>query len=568
MAFVDADWSITRATGDIRYVGDLHGGASPSYATVIELHRKLQDFADNATSSGDDQLDITDPNPSQRSTDNIITLINGYNIDDASAEYLYDGSIIQANGDEVYDGIVNFGTAATIQVIQNGTVIANDFWNNASHKAGTGDAAAGISHRFLVKVRTGGADTDGRRLIGLSRTYGNTYAEFSINGTTNGNNVLALSEGTDLNNATASGTVAGYTSIVFTAGYQQIDITGDGTDEDYYVQWDKGTQTINDTYERVKYLTRDGTSDTLFGLNGLLFRGITHEIDLSGTSSGTFDAAGFEPVSWTGGTGQMLAVDNATAGSATKMWIQLLTGTAPSSGTLITAGTSGATVTTTGSATERDVPTASVLGVSTGSAIIGAFGVGFDPNDVTANDDFTDLTGTLREPPNNVTFTLSGVVATEDTILVAPSTGAQSTTIDTAQLTLATTLNTNLTGSGTVTVSTTIPSDTPTAGTIRVQTDSGLYRRVSYTGFSGSDFTGCTGDFSTDNATTPRNVFISYIDKVAAATSETFTVVYNADRELVVKVRDGGATPIVEFLSPATLGSGGGTSAAIRTSDA
>jgi hypothetical protein len=566
MAFVATDWSITRSTGNIRYVGDLHGGASPSYATVIELHRALQDFADNATSSGDDQLDITDANPSQRSTDNIITLINGYNIDDASAEYLYDGSIVQAGGDEIYDGVVNFGNTATIQVVQNGAVLTNDYWNQTAHKAATGDAAAGISHRFLVKVRNGGSDIDGRRLIGLSRTYGNTYSEFSINGSTRGNNVLALSEGTDLNNGTASGTVAGYTSIVFTEGYQQIDITGDGVDEDYYVQWDKGTQTINDTYERVKYLTRDGTSDTLFGLNGLLFRGITHEIDLSGTSSGTFDAAGFEPVSWTGGTGQMLAVDNATAGSATKMWIQLLTGTAPSSGTLITAGTSGATVTTTGSATERDVPTASVLGVSTGSAIIGAFGVGFDPNDVTANDDFTDLTGTLREPPNNVTFTVSGVVATEDTILVAPSTGAQSTTIDTAQLSLNTTLSGATETS--VVVTTAIPSDTPSSGTIRIQTDAGLYRRVAYTSFSGSTFTIASTDFSTDNATAANNVFISYIDKVASATSETFTVVYNADRELVVKVRDGGATPIVEFLSPATLGSGGGSSAAIRTSDA
>lgn len=566
MAFVAADWSITRSTGNIRYVGDLHGGASPSYATVIELHRALQDFADNASSSGDDQLDITDANPSQRSTDNIITLINGYNIDDASAEYLYDGSIIQAGGNDIYDGIVNFGTAATIQVIQDGAVLTNDFWNNAAHKAATGDAAAGISHRFLVKVRTGGADTDGRRLIGLSRTFNKTYAEFSINGSTRGNNVLALSEGDDLNNATAAGTVATWTTVAKTEGYQQIDITGDGTDEDYYIQWDKGSQSINDTYERVKYLTRDGTSDTLFGLNGLLFRGITHELDLSGTSSGTFDAAGFEPVSWTGGTGQMLAVNNLTAGSATKMWIQILTGTAPTNGTLITGGTSGATVTTTGAATERDVPTTSVLGVSTGSAIIGAFGVGFDPNDVTKDDDFTDLTGTLREPPNNVTFTLSGVVATEDTILVAPSTGPQSTTIDTAQLSLNTTLSGATETS--VVVTTAIPSDTPSSGTIRIQTDAGLYRRVAYTSFSGSTFTIASTDFSSDNATAANNVFISYIDKVAAATSETFTVVYNADRELVVKVRDGGVTPIVEFLSPATLGSGGGSSAAIRTSDA
>ena len=94
MAFTEADWSITRSNGNIRYIGDDHGGASPSYATVIELHRALQDFADDASSSGDDQLDITDPTPSDRSTDNIITLLGSYNIDDTAAEHLFDGSII------------------------------------------------------------------------------------------------------------------------------------------------------------------------------------------------------------------------------------------------------------------------------------------------------------------------------------------------------------------------------------------------------------------------------------------------------------------------------------------
>ena len=106
MAFTATDWSIDRATGNIRYIGDDHGGASPSYATVIEFHRALQDFADDASSAGDDELDITDENPSARSTDNIITLLGSYNIDDTASEHLYDGSIIQASGATIYDGIV------------------------------------------------------------------------------------------------------------------------------------------------------------------------------------------------------------------------------------------------------------------------------------------------------------------------------------------------------------------------------------------------------------------------------------------------------------------------------
>ena len=125
MAIVPADWTVTRSTGDIRYIGGDHG-ASPTYATVIEFHRWLQDLADDAVSSGDDELDITDNDPSARSTDNIITLLGNYNIDDNAAEHLYDGSIIQNSGDDIYDGIVNFGNSdVQIQLIQNGAVLVS-----------------------------------------------------------------------------------------------------------------------------------------------------------------------------------------------------------------------------------------------------------------------------------------------------------------------------------------------------------------------------------------------------------------------------------------------------------
>jgi hypothetical protein len=76
MAMVDADWSIDRATGNIRYIGDDHtlSGGTPSYATVIQFHRWIQAFADDAEFTNDDEMDIIDKNPTDRSTDNIITL--------------------------------------------------------------------------------------------------------------------------------------------------------------------------------------------------------------------------------------------------------------------------------------------------------------------------------------------------------------------------------------------------------------------------------------------------------------------------------------------------------------
>ena len=568
MAFTATDWSIDRATGNIRYIGDDHGGASPSYATVIEFHRALQDFADDASSAGDDELDITDENPSARSTDNIITLLGSYNIDDTASEHLYDGSIIQASGATIYDGIVNFGNAPDIQVVQNGAVIADDWWNNDSEGASLGlnsSAAGGISHRFMIKVRDGGSDVDGRRLLGLTRDYGFSYGEFGISATARGNNVLALSRATDLNNQTALGTVAAWDTSASTQGYVELDVDNNGIDEAYYIEWDKGTQTdINDLYEKAKYITRNGTAETLFGLNGLLFRGVTHEITLN-ARTGTFSA--FEAVSWSGGTGQMLAIDSVTAG--TKMWIQLLSGVAPTDTQVIT-GVSTATGTASGTAVTRTLETTAApgLGVSTGSALIGVYGAG--SQDLGASDSVKDLTDSIKQPPNNVTFTVGGLVSGEDRVLVGPWNGSATDAegnpaIQVDQLSISGAITGTVTS---VVVAETIPSDTPASGVIRVQLASGSYKRVPYTSYTASTFTIGSTDFSGDNAADGANVWIAYIDVLAGATSANFTSVYSSNRSLVIKVRDGGASPIKEFITSGVLGSTGGSVTAIRTSDA
>jgi len=570
MAIVATDWTITRSNGNIRYTGDDHGGASPSYATVIQFRRWLGSLADDEDSgASDDQLDITDPKPADRSTDNIITLLNNFNIDDTAAEHLYDGSIIQDGGDTIYDGIVNYGNAdVQIQIIQDGAVLADDWWNYGG--AGlNADATQGISHRFMIKVRTGGSDIDNRRLIGTCRTFGNTYSEFVINATARGNNVLALTDSDDLNNETASGTVSGWTTITNTTeGYANIDVDNDSTDEYYYSEWDKATYTINQFYERMKWLTRDGSSSTLYGLNGELFRGITHQIALS-SGSGTWVEP--ESLSWgsgsTAGTGQLLAVDNTTASSSTKMWIQLLTGVAPSSNTI--TGNGGATATA-GTVTERTI-SKPFCGASTGSAIIGAYGFGVEATDLTSNDKVFDLDNNQVTPPNYVTFTVNGLVSGEDRVLVGPWDGSSTDTegnpeVDYNQLTLNTTLNSS--GQTSIVCTSSIPTDTPSSGTVRVELDTGRYRRVAYTSYSGSTFTTASTDWTDpDDATSGNNIWVSYIDKLAASTSESFTGVYSTDRSLVVKARDGGGTPIKEFITSGTLTSSGGSSTVIRTSD-
>ena len=725
MAYVAADWTIDRQTGNIRYTGAAHNGVSPSYATVIEAHRAWSALADDASSTGsNDELDITDNTPSERSTDNIITLKSPYNIDATAAEHLYDGSIIQNNGDEIYDGIVNFGNGSVqIQIIQNGAVITNDFWNTSiggtddgsgggagaatmtdstasfgttqfvgytiyntttgaqgiisshtntvitasmydnngtDHAWNTGDtyligrslnysSAAGISARFMIRTRTGGADIDGRRLLGISRRYGNTYGEFKINGSSRGNNVLALSDATDLNNSTSGATIQTYDQFVNdSVGYNGQDINNNGANEFYYSRWDIGgnttpaSPTINQLYEWSKWITRQSSDATLYGLSGELFRGITLQIAIDNPSVQDFSA--FEAVSWSGGTGQMLAIDSVGAG--TVMWVQLLTGVAPTDNQQITA-TSTATADVNVTVTDREsLITKPFIGASTGSSIIGGYGIGIDAGDLTASDILFDLYNNQITPPNNVTVSVGGLVSGEDYITInqrgyrfrydgeggtppfvrgetltgvtpagtyviaeivdqgstgyiiigEPVTGdvpANNTTltggtsgatgvvdgtpasdINKRQLVLNTTLS--ITPVIAVVVTTTIPSDTPASGIIRVQDNNGFYRRLIYSSYTSATFTitdsGAEDDFAVVQATSGNNVYIGYKDELANATTESFQTVYSANRNLFVRVRDGGtagdAVGIKTFESTITMTSSGGSATAIRTSDA
>ena len=138
--------------------------------------------------------------------------------------------------------------------------------------------------------------------------------------------------------------------------------------------------------------------------------------------------------------------------------------------------------------------------------------------------------------------------------------------IDVDQLTLNTTLNG--TAETAVVVTAAIPTDTPSSGTIRVELNDGSYHYQTYTSWDTSTFTIPSTNYSAlGGATAPKNVYITYIDKTADATTATFTAQYIGDRNLVVIVRDGGGTPIKQYISSAVFNSGGGGSVVTRTSD-
>ena len=89
------------------------------------------------------------------------------------------------------------------------------------------------------------------------------------------------------------------------------------SDEFFYTTWDRGSGTkvtINQLYEYTKYQSRYKSELTtpLHGIAGDLFRGVTHQIE--GSGSGTELFVQNETLSWgsgaTAGTGILLAVDN------------------------------------------------------------------------------------------------------------------------------------------------------------------------------------------------------------------------------------------------------------------
>jgi len=256
-AITKADFSVA-ANGDIRHV------TGTSTHTVLEGHRWLMDLLDDDTATGDDYIDVTNEIiPSARSTDEIITLNAPYNMDDRCIQRFFGGSITQAGGDTIYGGlriIATFNAGTTIPVLIQDDKLLPNFWGTSLNPLAT----EGVTHRFLVKIRDGGSDIDGRRVRGQVREWGDTWAEFT---SLMGEGEAVMSFGNTLQddfNQTAVGTVAGYTDVVNNLeGFQQIDLGNGNGDRNYHSEWDRASRTLNGLFERAKWLAmRSGAEDT------------------------------------------------------------------------------------------------------------------------------------------------------------------------------------------------------------------------------------------------------------------------------------------------------------------
>lgn len=210
---------------------------------------------------------------------------------------------------------------------------------------------------------------------------------------------------------------------------------------------------------------------------------------------------------------------------------------------------------------------ASPFGTFAGGTFFGAQGIwieNMDSADVQAYQ-LIDATGATRTPPNQQSITISNLLSGDRVAVFRTTSG---TAINKAVFTAA---SGNTAGLSTFTVNESISSDTPATGSIRIvdtsDTSSTRETRYSYTSWSGSIFSGISPVLDRSYTATDDTAYVPFIDTTASSTSESVTVIYASDRTVLIRVRRKAATAILPFETTGTFNATGYSTSAIRTTD-
>ena len=494
MAYFDYDADPTVATTawldqfTVSANGDIRNATVTDTFHVFWIHRSLQKIAYDFTISGDDEINLSKPNPStSAAVGTIITLKDhttdysvSYNITDAEAEHHFGGSIEQGEVGSItrYSGLIVLGSVNSglteLQILQENVLLTN-FWGTGINQTNSSTLL-----RMLVKTIDAGVTTDGQRVVVKANEWFDTYAvwrtELGL-----GEKVAAINTASDPQNDTAILTVQGYTGIVIGEGYALIDLQEGSGPKPFFTSIDHNALGKKAGYEWIKEQMVRGTSNVIFGMDGDLFTGgPTFKADID-TGAGTWVQN--EVVSWTeDGTpseGTLIAVDSLTGTSATEIWVHLHKGINPTDGTILTGA--GAAVGTINISMTGLAPAANLIGLYTGNWI-GEYGIGFLYAQMTKDDAVKPLdnSGPLS-PPNNVSAVVTVSGTTNAHVFLTPSTG---TVINETRYTVATA--TSATSSFIITEA--ISSDTPTSGWILVK-EGTTFEPIEYDSWDTSTFT-------------------------------------------------------------------------------
>lgn len=228
--------TITHTSGTTRY-------------TVLALYSWLMDLFDDAAQMDDDVA-------MSAQTPTAFSLTNGWTIPDASMDYLYGGAITDLADDTVWSSIYTLGTivsGAQVYIIQNSVEL-------------TFDPVLGTDHiDVLVKTDNAGTLIDSGNVLVMVRDLGGSFDHFEVDCSSGGRNAVPLATATDLNNQTASGTIAGYSDIALTFATTSEDLDNGNGSVDYDVSIDCAGRTLDEVYEYLKYVARHDSASTLNG---------------------------------------------------------------------------------------------------------------------------------------------------------------------------------------------------------------------------------------------------------------------------------------------------------------
>lgn len=515
------------------------------------INRALQKLAWDFVISGDDEVNLSFPNPSKEEALGKIVTLNdhttnyskNYTVTDTVMQYHFGGSVSQNDGDDIYYGLQVLGVTSTplpLKIIQD-EVELTSHWGNGKNQTDSNTLL-----RVMIKGRSGGTDTDGRRVVVRASTWGETYALWETT-LGLGESVASIVTANDPQNDTLQATVEAYT-ITKSEGYQLLDLDGNGN-KAYLGAWSYDTETTKKAlYEFVKAILVDGTTNTLYGVDGDLWTGRVYDCVID---AGAGTHVQNETCTWgtgaTAGNGNLMGVDNTAGGSTTRYILHLGAGVPPADDIVIT-GNGAATATVNGTPAKLSTKPEH-LAQFTG-AWIGAYGIGFDEAEVTSADSFIDLDGNIVSPPNFVTVsaTMEALNSADDLHIFLAEKDA---VLDAPDYTVYTAVG-EAVASGDIDVNEAIASDVPQTGWVGVlKTGTTTYKFYEYSSWATSKFT-LVGTIADDaiTASDPIFVAIAYDSMTGGTTTKSFSkqLIHSTDIDIVGWVRHGDASGVDKII--------------------
>lgn len=456
------------------------------------------------------------------------------------------------------------------------------------------ESGSGTRHiDVLIKVKEAGAEIDGAQITVFLRHYPSTgnadlYDHFGIDLTAGGRNAVPLATSPDLNNTSSHATVSGYNDITIAFVNGTINYSSISGSFTKYETVTGGTSGATAIFIRQTTTSGSGTM-TLANIVGNFQSGETITGGTSGrtaTTSSTVTGAYKTQEAFTQGTPYNYSVLINCAGRPLAQvyeylkYITRIGSTFTMYPTITSNGPSTTWTTKEGQLYIRahediqSTPTnifspvkASPFGTFAGGKFFGAQGIWVEnmaSADIQAFQ-LIDSDGNTRTPPNQQTITVSNLVSGDRVAVFRTTSG---TTINKAMFTAA---SGNNAGNTTFVVNETISVDIPTSGSIRIvdtsDTSSTREVRYTYTSWSGSTFSGLSPALDRNYTANDDTAYVPFIDTTATGSSVSVTVIYVADRSILVRVRRKTTPAILPFETTGTFGSTGYSTTTIRTPD-